>query len=947
MDEVMLQKGRAFRSKRGRSRTLKTLWVSCSVLLLLALAGALRGNCQTPEEPMPAGANPQTFGGADHQPAGTGDETAAQTQGQGPQGAGQFGQPASPAGQPVSQAEQMIGILEDEPEILASLKIQAAQQAGVDPGTITDETLYDWIRRDAGTRNLAIKELTLRGFDLGLDAGPKGAANQNIALPTGKGGTRTRGRTLPTLAPYDNRNNPQVEQLASPYVNLPSLSDLYSRFPSTAARLRRFGSETFAHGTGNADQLPMDLPAGPDYVLGPGDNLIVNLWGGQSSRISRTIDRQGQISLTEAGTISIAGLTIGNAESAIAAALGTQFKNEHVEISLGRVRTVRVYVVGDVERPGAYDVSSLSTPLNALFASGGPTDRGSLRVVSQYRGSRLIRKIDLYDFLLHGVRSEIDRLEPGDTLLVPPVGAQVSVAGMVRRPAIYELRAEQGLDQVLELAGGALASASLKQITVERIEAHQRRTMLSLQIAEGQDTASAELAAFKVQDGDSVVVSQIEPYNEQMVYLDGHVFRPGKYPYREGMTINDVLHSYQDVMPEPAEQAELIRLAPPDYRPETIGFSLPEALNGNNPIKLQPHDLIRVFGRYENDSPRVTIEGEVLRPGVFPMSEGMTVAGLVRMAGGFKRSAYRKQADLTTYVVQNGENAQLSHRTVDLDKALHGDASADVVLQPGEVVSIRQLTGWKDVGASVGITGEVAHAGTYGIESGERLSSVLRRAGGFRDGAYPPGAILMRAQVRALGERARLEMIRRIETTPVTFKPGLLSAQDQADIQQAGQQQRDQVLAALRSHPANGRLVINISTDIASWENTSADVEMRPDDTLVIPKRENFVLISGQVYNQTAISFVPGKNAAWYLRQAGGVTPSGDKGAVFVVRADGSVVGHAGNILTGNALNFRMRPGDSIIVPERTVGSQVWKNLIAAAQIMSSVAITGAVAGIF
>jgi hypothetical protein len=270
-----------------------------------------------------------------------------------------------------------------------------------------------------------------------------------------------------------------------------------------------------------------------------------------------------------------------------------------------------------------------------------------------------------------------------------------------------------------------------------------------------------------------------------------------------------------------------------------------------------------------------------------------------------------------------------------------------VVLQPGDVISIRQLTGWKDIGASVTINGEVAHAGTYGIESGERLSSVLKRAGGFREGAYPPGAVLERIQVRALGEKARQEMIRRIETTTISFKPGLLSAQDQADVQQASQQQREQVLGALRSHPANGRLVINISSDMGSWENTSADVEMRPDDTLVIPKRENFVLVSGQVYNQTAISYVPGKDASWYLRQAGGATQSGDKGAIFVVRANGSVIGHAGNLLTGNALNMRMRPGDSIIVPEKSVGSQVWKNLISAAQIMSSVAITGAVAGIF
>ena len=289
----------------------------------------------------------------------------------------------------------------------------------------------------------------------------------------------------------------------------------------------------------------------------------------------------------------------------------------------------------------------------------------------------------------------------------------------------------------------------------------------------------------------------------------------------------------------------------------------------------------------------------------------------------------------------------LNHSAIAIQKALAGDKSADVALKPGDVLTVPLLTGWKDIGASVTISGEVAFPGTYGIEAGERLSSVLKRAGGFRETAYPAAAVLDRVQVRQMGEQARLEMIRRIETTPITFNPGLLSGQDQADLQQAATQQRDQVLAALRSHPASGRMVINITPDISKWQDTAADVEMRPGDTLTIPKREGFVLVSGQVYNQVAISYAPGKDGSWYLRQAGGVTKSGDKGAVFVIRANGSVIGHSGGWLTGDSLSFRMRPGDTIIVPEKSVGSQVWKNLISMAQIASSVAITGAVAGVF
>jgi len=463
----------------------------------------------------------------------------------------------------------------------------------------------------------------------------------------------------------------------------------------------------------------------------------------------------------------------------------------------------------------------------------------------------------------------------------------------------------------------------------------------------GHETAAPDLTSFKVQDGDSVLVSQIMPYNEQAVYLDGHVFHPGKYPYKEGMTINDLLHSYRDVMPEPADHAELIRLQPPDYRPETINFNLPDVLIGNDAIALQPFDLVRIFGRYEIDSPKVSINGSVLRPGSYPMSQGMTAADLVRLAGGFTRSAYKVEADLTSYDLQNGQNVSLHHTSIAMQKVLDGDKSADVALKPGDVLSIPQVTGWKDIGAVVKISGEITYPGTYGIEAGERLSSVLKRAGGFRSTAYPGGAILDRVEVRRLGELARQEMIRRVETTPVNINPGLLSAEEQTSLQQSGEQQRTQLLAALRSHPATGRMVINITSDISKWENTTADIEMRPGDTLVIPKRDGFVLVSGQVYNQAAITYSPGKNGSWYLRQAGGVTKSGDKGAVYVVRANGSVVGHASGWLTGDALNFRMRPGDTIIVPEKTVGSQTWKNIVSMAQIASSVALTGAVAGIF
>ena len=336
--------------------------------------------------------------------------------------------------QPAMSAYQISIILQQDPEILLNLKNIAGQIYGVDPTMIPDNGVYNCIQQDPVFRSQVSAVLIGEGF------APNWQVTQ--APPV---------RGVPYLQPrVEEQPSEVLREQPIPYWNYPSLYDLYSQILPASGRLRRFGSDTFELGTGNVNLLPMDLPVGPDYVLGPGDNLVVNMWGGASASLSRTVDRQGQIELPEAGTITIVGLTVAEAQAAIQRALSTQFQGEHVEISLGRVRTVRVYVVGDVQRPGAYNVSSLSTPLGALYAAGGPTSRGSLRTLKQYRGKELVREIDLYDFLLHGVQSDLERLQPGDTILVPPAGAQVSVAGMVRRPAIYELKGKEDLQDVFE-----------------------------------------------------------------------------------------------------------------------------------------------------------------------------------------------------------------------------------------------------------------------------------------------------------------------------------------------------------------------------------------------------------------------------------------------------------------------------------------------------------------
>jgi protein involved in polysaccharide export with SLBB domain len=564
----------------------------------------------------------------------------------------------------------------------------------------------------------------------------------------------------------------------------------------------------------------------------------------------------------------------------------------------------------------------------------------------------LLATIDLYDFLLHGVRDGDDRLQNGDTLVVPPVGPQIAVSGAVRRAAIYELNGDNSLATLLADAGGLTVAASLQHISIERIDANHQRETINLESDAHKDAAatSETIASFKVQDGDRIHIAPIAPNSERVVYLEGHVVRPGRHPFRDGMHLTDLIQSYQDLLPEPATQGEIIRLVPPDLHAETIEFNLPDMLIGNGNLAVQPFDTIRILGRYEVDAPKVEIRGEALRPGSYPLSEGMTAAQLVRMAGGFKRDALVATADLISYQVVNGARVETERTDVPIGEAVEGrSATADRTLKPGDVLTIHQITGWNDIGSSITIEGEVAHPGSYGFQDGERLSAILQRAGGFRETAYPDGAVLTRDQVRDLEEKSRAELIKQIETSSAAARlsPNLSSGDPGGQLTLI-QAQQEQIVSRLKSQPSTGRLVIHISQDINAWAGTPADIEVRRGDVLRIPKRPGFVLVSGQVYNASAISFAPGKSAGWYLQHAGGATAAANRKDIFVIRANGSVVGRgSGEWYDHNVLSTRLQPGDVVVVPQKIIGASLfWRNLLSTAQIASSIAITAAVAGL-
>lgn len=884
-------------------------------------------------------------------------------------------------------SDQIIAILQRNPDLTEELKSQSAdrmqlQGADIDATDISDRMLYSQIASNAALRASITTYLRAGGYvssdDLRSAAPgiPEEDEQDALATPANTDGADTRfrvnqehsrgGQMRADRFRRHTAEEPRHHEMASastdtprvlrqpvPY-DLQSMRDLYTQIPDDASRLKRFGSDVFVNrnqfaasrGISGRD-TPLDVPLGPDYIVGAGDTLTIEMWGGITKTILRTINRDGSIFLPEAGSLQIAGFSLGQAQTLIEKALRKQYRDARIAVTISRLRSVRVYVVGDVQRPGGYDISSLATPLSALYAAGGPTTVGSLRTLLHYRGKHLVEKVDLYDFLLHGIRDGSARFQSGDTLLVPPAGAQAAVFGAVKRPAIYELTpSETTLAVVIDDAGGFTAAASLDHIRIERISANHQRETVTLPGAGGRTPQA--IAVFRVSDGDRIRVEPILPYSRRAVYLTGHVVRPGRLPYTDGMRLSDVLRSSRDMLPEPAARGEIIRLVPPDLHAETIDFNVPDVLIGNENVDLQPFDTIRISGRYEADAPKVTIRGDVLRPGTFPMSKGMTAAQLVRMAGGFKRDALLQSADLASYGVKNGNRVEEDVTAVRIGAAVSGtDPSADVPLKPGDILSIHQITNWDDIGESVTIAGQVRFPGSYGFHDGERLSAVLRKAGGLLPTAYPMGAVLIREQVRDLEQKSREELIRQIETNSAAARlsPNLGGSNASGELQLIKAQQ-DEVLSELKSHPPSGRMVIHISADIDSWANTPADIELRRGDVLTIPKRPGFVLVTGQVYNATALAFTPHKTANWYLSRAGGTNTAANRKEIFIIRANGSVVGrHSGGWFGGDVLSTRLNPGDLVVVPQKIIGSSLfWRNLLAAGQLAASVAITAGVA---
>jgi protein involved in polysaccharide export with SLBB domain len=702
--------------------------------------------------------------------------------------------------------------------------------------------------------------------------------------------------------------------------------------------LTQFGYDVFRK-TVSTFAPVTNVPVGPDYVIGPGDCFTLTLWGRVDGHHLLRVDRDGQIVLPEVGALKVWGMKFSELDSYLQHELSRKFTDFKMSVSMDRLRTVRVFVVGEVAAPGTYTVSSLATVIQALFAAGGPSKNGSLRNVRLLRNGSEPVRIDLYEFLMGGDRHADMRLQEGDTVFVPVIGPVVAVAGNVKRPAIYEITGPTNLDAVLDLAGGINFAGWLQRVQVERVENHHRHIVVDFDLSRappspaGND-ARQEQPQTLLQDGDIVKVFSVAPREEMVVYLEGYAVRPGKYQWRPGLRLRAILTSYDVLQPQPnLTYGEIERLVPPDLHAIVLPFDPGRLLAGDEAqnLELAQFDTIRVYRWDKRDVQSVTISGMVFDPCEYRLVEGMRVTDLINAAGGLKKNAYLRTAEITRRnITQEGMTSEKID--VDLEKALAGDPQENVLLQDYDYLVVRPIPDL-DFGWTAMIEGEVKFPGTYPTWRGETLGSLIERAGGYTQQAYLRGAVFTRKSAKQVQRRRLDDLIRQVEESMLTSTEQTISGALDAETvrgQQTALEAKKELLAKLRAAEITGRVVLRLAS-LEEFKGSKYDIELENGDKLVIPQMPGVVHVVGEVFNPTSLLYERNSSVNYYLRRVGGMTKDADKGQLSVIKADGSVIsmqqGNRGKLifwdstsnqwLFGGFMNHRLEPGDTIVVPRK------------------------------
>jgi polysaccharide export outer membrane protein len=682
------------------------------------------------------------------------------------------------------------------------------------------------------------------------------------------------------------------------------------------------------------------VPVPADYVIGPGDNLMIRVWGQINIRESAIVDRNGQIFIPKVGAISLAGVKYANLEDQLKREIGRVFRNFEISASLAQLRTIEVFVLGNAKSPGRFTISSLSTLVNALFASGGPSASGSMRNIELKREGKTITGFDVYDLLVFGDKSKDVPLLPGDVIYIPPIGPQIAIAGSVNVPAIYEIKGED-LREAIRLAGGLTSMAGGQQLTVERIENHTNRTVETLSLdAHGLST--------KIQDGDVIRATAILPRFENAVTLRGNVANPGRYPWKPGMRLSDLIPNKDVLLTrafwnaqnqliggcEPARPVNIPATANYMQTPKEMELARGTADQNRNGMQsaesAQSTQSTQATRSMQSAQPMQrqlqTRRVPALQDLTQPCSR--TIENEAELGADIRSGVPEINFDYA--LIQRLNPVDLTTRLIPFNLGklvLQHDQSVDLEIESGDIVMIfsqRDVRGPQQKQSKfVLIAGEVGAPGVYKIQPGDSLRTVIRRAGGVTPEAYLFATQLTR-------ESVRIEQKRILQQSTAT-----MVAQDEA---------QGQALSQVQNAMATGRIVLQMKPSATSID-AYPEIVLEDGDKIMIPPQVKTVNVGGAVYNQSAYLYHSGMDVQDYLRLAGNGTRAADLKHLIVVRADGSILGRSpGGFWRGSLKAARVIPGDTIVIPAKTTSrmTTLTKNLGIWTQIAGQLAITAA-----
>jgi protein involved in polysaccharide export with SLBB domain len=670
-----------------------------------------------------------------------------------------------------------------------------------------------------------------------------------------------------------------------------------------AEGLKQFGYDVFRY-----DARPSVMSAVPDesYVLGPGDSVKIRIRGaGEDLEIRETIAPDGTLDAPRIGIVSVAGKSVQRARAAVLQQARKYLRGVEIDMSLIRLRSVDVYVVGEVERPGLHHVPAFGTVLTALSTAGGIKKSGSLRSISLKRNGRTASSLDMYDVLLKGKRSADAMLKSGDLVFVPRLGDTAAVIGAAGFPSIYELKRERWAADLLNLAGGALPQGFSGRMHLHRFEGGSEYRIIDMNLGSA--------ARAKLKNGDVLELGFINKDRPRTVRVTGHVLRKEVLDFRAGLMLSQVLGDRQKLLPEAVTDFALLkRYDPVSTRSSVTTFPLQQVYEGSFDMSLSAYDEIEILSRQQfNIREPVRLGGAVWQEGEYDHRPGLRLIDLLALGGGVRFGADTGKVEISRKIL-SGQKAETRHFIVDFTK------EPGFSLQPYDYIFVPQAKDAVTFRTAV-ISGEVHFPGEYRLKDGERLSDLIERAGGFTQEAYFYGAVYTSPKAleiqqenieRLVGElklrgRHLLHDRRKID----------LDAEDAA-LAAASAEGMQALIARLEGIEATGRVSIML-TEADSFRGSAYDIPVGAGDTLHVPKKPGFVSVVGSVFTPGSFLHQPELTVGTYLDKSGGPTRTADEKHVYVVKANGEVISRAQSKFGRRSfLSTKLMPGDTIVVPE-------------------------------